>query len=64
MEKRLAWRGIDSKVTRLSFGEVDTGEDFDIIFIGGGQDFEQELLVKDLFAYKADWLKRKLKKER
>lgn len=62
MEKRLAWRGIDSKVTRLSFGGVDTSEDFDIIFIGGGQDFEQELLVKDLFAYKADWLKSEIER--
>ena len=35
MEKRLAWRGIDSKVTKLSFGEVDTTQDYDIIFIGG-----------------------------
>ena len=34
MEKRLAWRGIDSKVTRQSFGEVDTSADYDIIFIG------------------------------
>ena len=62
MEKRLAWRGIDSKVTRQSFGEVDTSADYDIIFIGGGQDFEQELLVKDLFAYKADWLKSEIEK--
>lgn len=61
MEKRLAWRGIGSTVTRLSFGQV-TEEDFDIIFIGGGQDFEQELLVKDLFTYKADWLKQEIEK--
>lgn len=63
MEKRLAWRGIDSKITRLSFGRVDTCKDFDIIFIGGGQDFEQELLVKDLFAYKAGWLKNEIEEE-
>ena len=62
MEKRLAWRGIGSKVTRLSFGEVDEKEGYDIIFIGGGQDFEQEILVKDLFEYKADWLKAEIEK--
>lgn len=56
LQKRLEWRGIASNVTRLSFGPVDDNEDYDIIFIGGGQDFEQELLVKDLFEYKADWL--------
>ncbi|MCM1158741.1 MAG: hypothetical protein NC300_07820 [Bacteroidales bacterium] len=63
MEKRLAWRGIGSTVTRLSFGEVRQDEEYDIIFIGGGQDFEQELLVKDLFAYKAEWLKREIEQE-
>ncbi len=57
LQKRLEWRGIDSKVTRLSFGEVNRDDNYDIIFIGGGQDFEQEILVKDLFDYKADWLK-------
>lgn len=61
MEKRLAWRGIDSKVTKLSFGEVEKN-DYDIIFIGGGQDFEQEILVKDLFAHKATWLKEEIEK--
>lgn len=60
--KRLAWRGIDALVTQLSFGEPDTSKDYDIIFIGGGQDFEQELLVKDLFSYKADWLKGEIEK--
>lgn len=62
MEKRLAWRGIDSEVDRLSFGNVDAGQDYDIIFIGGGQDFEQEILVKDLFAYKSGWLKEAIEK--
>ena len=61
MEKRLAWRGIDSKITKLSFGEVEKN-DYDIIFIGGGQDFEQEILVKDLFAHKAAWLKEEIEK--
>lgn len=62
MQKRLEWRGIGSKVTRLSFGEVDKTEAYDIIFIGGGQDFEQEILVKDLFEYKAEWLKGEIEK--
>lgn len=62
MQKRLEWRGIDSEVTQLSFGAVDTSKEFDIIFIGGGQDFEQEILVKDLFEYKADWLKGEIEK--
>ena len=62
LEKRLAWRGIDSEVSKVSFGEIDTEKEYDIIFVGGGQDFEQELLVKDLFQYKADWLKAQIEK--
>jgi hypothetical protein len=62
MQKRLAWRGIDSQITQLSFGEVNRQDRYDIIFIGGGQDFEQEILVKDLFQYKADWLKEEIEK--
>lgn len=62
MEKRLEWRGIGSEVDRISFGEMDLSREYDIIFIGGGQDFEQEILVKDLFQYKADWLKGEIEK--
>lgn len=62
LEKRLAWRGIDSEVSKVSFGEIDAEKEYDIIFVGGGQDFEQELLVKDLFQYKADWLKAQIEK--
>ena len=62
MEKRLDWRGIGSKVSRVTFGPVPEDNDYDIIFIGGGQDFEQEILVKDLFEYKADWLKAEIEK--
>ncbi len=56
MEKRLAWRGIGCQVDKVSFGEIDRSKEYDIIFVGGGQDFEQELLVKDLFQYKSEWL--------
>ena len=46
--KRLEWRGIHSDVTRLPIGEkADLGR-FDLIFIGGGQDFEQQVLLEDL----------------
>ena len=36
MEKRLDWRGIGSKVSRVTFGPVPEDNDYDIIFIGGG----------------------------
>ena len=52
MEKRLRWRGIDCSVTRLGIGDQASLLPFDLFFIGGGQDFEQEVLLADLKAGK------------
>ena len=48
MSRRLAWRGIEANVTRLPIGESAPLSRFDLIFIGGGQDFEQQVLLDDL----------------
>lgn len=53
MEKRLSWRGIDVVTTGVSIGEPLKAADFDLFFIGGGQDFEQEVLLEDLAGGKA-----------
>ena len=54
MQRRLAWRGIESTVTLLPIGEKADLTQFDLFFIGGGQDFEQEVLLEDLNRGKAD----------
>lgn len=48
MKKRLSWRGIEASVTKLPIGEHASLAGFDIVFVGGGQDFEQEVLLDDL----------------
>ena len=48
LTQRLAWRGIESSVTRLPIGETAALSGFDLVFIGGGQDFEQQVLLEDL----------------
>ena len=48
MQKRLQWRGIDAEVTRLPIGSSASLAGFDLVFIGGGQDFEQQVLLEDL----------------
>ena len=48
LENRLRWRGHDVSVTPLPLGAQGDFTDCDLIFIGGGQDFEQELLLEDL----------------
>ncbi len=48
LEQRLAWRGIDCHVTMLKIGDQADLTKFDLFFVGGGQDFEQEVLLADL----------------
>ena len=57
MEKRLAWRGIEVETTGVSVGEKLDGTQFDLFFIGGGQDFEQEVLLGDLAGDKTETIK-------
>lgn len=52
--KRLNWRGYNCKVVEKGIGDkINT--DFDMLFIGGGQDREMKLLQKDVLR-KADTL--------
>ena len=48
MQHRLQWRGIDVSVQGVSIGQSLRAADYDLFFIGGGQDFEQAVLLKDL----------------
>ena len=57
MRKRLAWRGIDVNVDEVSIGQKLEASKYDLLFIGGGQDFEQELLHPDQRGEKTDELK-------
>ena len=48
MKNRLGWRGIDCSIDTLGIGENKDLTQYDLFFIGGGQDFEQEVLLSDL----------------
>lgn len=48
MKKRLEWRGIDVEVKKLGLGQKATLSDCDLIFIGGGMEFDNELISEDL----------------
>ncbi len=45
--QRLHWRGFDCHVEEKPIGEKLNAGHYDLFFIGGGQDFEQEVLLKD-----------------
>ena len=57
MKKRLEWRGIGVTVTGVSIGQALEASAYDLLFVGGGQDFEQEVLLSDLAGGKAGELK-------
>ena len=57
MKQRLSWRGIDVSVEEVSIGQQLRATDYDLFFIGGGQDFEQEVLLADLKGAKTAGIK-------
>ena len=57
MKKRLDWRGIGVTVTGVSIGQALEASAYDLLFVGGGQDFEQEVLLGDLAGAKTEELK-------
>ncbi|WP_026486088.1 type 1 glutamine amidotransferase [Caldanaerobius polysaccharolyticus] len=57
IEKRCQWRGIDVLVDKVGIGDNVDFNDYDIVFMGGGQDKEQNLMSEDLLNVKAPSLK-------
>lgn len=53
LQRRLEWRGIGVSVTELPMGDSRSLSEFDLFFIGGGQDFDQQVLMDDLKGKKA-----------
>ncbi|MGN1419994.1 MAG: type 1 glutamine amidotransferase [Eubacterium sp.] len=45
---RMKARGIDVQTDAITMGKKFNADDYDILFIGGGQDFEQDVLLDDL----------------
>ena len=64
MEKRLQWRGIEVSTTGVSIGQPLKASGYDLFFVGGGQDFEQEVLLKDLAGEKTAELKAAIEDEK
>ncbi len=48
LTQRLAWRGLGAQVVKMPIGSGESLAGYDLIFIGGGQDFEQQVLLEDL----------------
>ncbi len=48
LTQRMQARGIEVKTDAITMGMHFNADDYDILFIGGGQDFEQDVLLDDL----------------
>jgi len=57
MKKRLEWRGIDCTVEKINPAQSASIAGFDLIFIGGGMEFDTRLIADDLRAGRAAELK-------
>jgi CobQ-like glutamine amidotransferase family enzyme len=57
LRRRLEWRGIGAEVVPLSLGERFDPSRFDIVFLGGGQDYEQQIIREDVVTLKGPAIK-------
>lgn len=51
--KRSEWRGINAQVTAVGLGDKLDIDKYDLYFIGGGQDKQQQVIAEDLQRHKA-----------
>ncbi|MGN0193807.1 MAG: type 1 glutamine amidotransferase [Pseudoramibacter sp.] len=57
LKRRMEWRHMPVEISRVGVGETLKADDYDLFFVGGGQDFDQEVLLPDLFSGKDKELK-------
>jgi len=58
LENRCRWRGIPVAITAVELGDAIDPSGFDLVFVGGGPDREQQRVADDLLHRKADGLRR------
>ncbi|MGI8914964.1 MAG: type 1 glutamine amidotransferase [Chloroflexota bacterium] len=64
LQRRAEWRGIDVALRTIGLEERLDASQFDLIFVGGGQDRQQALMAADLRETKADALRLALADDR
>ena len=48
LEKRLTWRGIDCQISSITPGDGASLSDVDLLYIGGGEEFDESVLIEDM----------------
>jgi len=57
LKMRSLWRGIDVNIHNVSPGDAFYPELYDIVFMGGGQDYEQQIIHEDIVKVKGEAIK-------
>ncbi len=52
LQMRAKWHGINTTVQNVTIGDNFDASAYDIVFLGGGQDYEQEIIQKDVLEQK------------
>ncbi len=48
LKKRCEWRNISVNICNVSLGDEFIPSEYDMVFMGGGQDYEQEIIQRDI----------------
>lgn len=57
LKKRSEWRGIKVNIHNITLEDRFVPENYDIVFLGGGQDYEQEIIQDDILNRKGNEIK-------
>lgn len=57
LQRRAQWHGINTGVTNITIGDSFDSSEYDLIFLGGGQDYEQEIIQADVLNQKGGEIK-------
>lgn len=58
LAKRCEWRDIAVNILDVSLKDEFIPEKYDVVFLGGGQDYEQQIMQQDLLEVKGDAIRR------
>jgi len=62
--RRSQWRRIKVNISDISIGDKFDAEKYDIIFLGGGQDFEQEVIQDDVLNKKGNEIRNAIENDK
>ena len=57
LQRRAQWHGVTTEITNITIGDAFDAAKYDIVFLGGGQDYEQEIIQADVLNEKAGEIK-------